>query len=123
MIMLTLGGCCRKTAAPPTVSVHDTVYQTMVQHDSVYTDRWHTHCIYVNGDTVRLVDTFWCDRYKERLVHDTTYLSQEVQVPYAVEKPLTYWQQLLLKAGRVTVAAVVLLMLYEACRLWRRRLR
>lgn len=107
VMIQVLTGCSRKTVAPVVVPVHDTVYQNTVQHDSIFTDRWHTHYEYLKGDTVHLVDTFYTDRWRSRVVHDTTYISQDLPVPYKVEveveKELNWWQKLTMWLGSIAI--------------------
>lgn len=102
-----LTGCSRKTVAPVVVPVHDTVYQNTVQHDSIFTDRWHTHYEYIKGDTLHLIDTFYTDRWRSKEVHDTTYISNDVPVPYEVmvevEKKLNWWQKLTMWLGSIAI--------------------
>lgn len=102
-----LTGCSRKTVAPVVVPVHDTVYQNTVQHDSIFTDRWHTHYEYIKGDTLHLIDTFYTDRWRSKEVHDTTYISNDVPVPYEVkvevEKKLYWWQKLTMWLGSIAI--------------------
>ncbi len=102
-----LTGCSRKTVAPVVVPVHDTVYQNTVQHDSIFTDRWHTHYEYIKGDTLHMIDTFYTDRWRSKEVHDTTYISNDVPVPYEVkvevEKKLNWWQKLTMWLGSIAI--------------------
>lgn len=102
-----LTGCSRKTVAPVVVPVHDTVYQNTVQHDSIFTDRWHTHYEYIKGDTLHTIDTFYTDRWRSKEVHDTTYISNDVPVPYEVkvevEKKLNWWQKLTMWLGSIAI--------------------
>lgn len=87
---------------------HDTVYRNSVVHDSV--DRWHTHYEYVEGDTVRTVDTFWCDRWHVRT--DTAYKTvvdvQTKEVEKIVEKKVWVWWPLWAAAGLIIVAVLVI---------------
>ena len=51
LLCLLLAGCrTAKVIEQVPVEVHDTVYQKMVQRDSVFVDRWHS--VEVKGDTV-----------------------------------------------------------------------
>ena len=121
ILLLALAGCSRHTVAPVVVPVHDTVYQNSVQHDSIYTDRWHTHYEYLKGDTVHLVDTFYTDRWRSRVVHDTTYISQDVPVPckveVEVEKKLNWWQKLTMWLGTIAIIGAITIGGYK---LWRK---
>lgn len=119
LLSTVLAGCSRRTAAPIAVPVHDTVILNTVQHDSIYVD--HFREVTKMGDTV--FDTRTEYVYRERQVHDTTV--QVVNVPYAVtkteyvEKVLSPGQRFLIRAGWVTVAIVLLGLVYLAYRVWR----
>ena len=121
ILLLALAGCSRHTVAPVVVPVYDTVYQNSVQHDSIYIDRWHTHYEYLNGDTVHLVDTFYTDRWRSKWVHDTTYISQDVPVPYKVEveveKKLNWWQKFTMWLGTIDIVGGITIGGYK---LWRK---
>lgn len=124
VLMLAMAGCSRKTVAPVVVPVHDTVYRNMVQHDSIYTDRWHTHYEYLKGDTLHLIDTFYTDRWRSKEVHDTAYVSHDVPVPYEVkvevEKKLNWWQRMTMWLGTIAIVAGVAIGAYKIYRLWRK---
>lgn len=122
--VLATTGCSRKTVAPIVVPVHDTVYRNLVQHDSIYTDRWHTHYEYLKGDTLHLIDTFYTDRWRSKEVHDTAYVSHDVPVPYEVkvevEKKLNWWQRMTMWLGTIAIVAGVAIGAYKIYRLWRK---
>lgn len=48
------------------------VNSTDTIRDSI--DRWHTHYEYLRGDSVRIVDTFYCDRWHLERHTDTLIL-------------------------------------------------
>lgn len=111
LLCLTMVSCrgAKEIVKEVPVYVHDTTYQTLVQHDSTYVDRWHE--IVVKGDTV--FDTRIEVKYKEYVVHDTSYQVQEVPTivtqteTIEVKKPLRWWQWLLMGIGVVAILAFV----------------
>ena len=98
----------------------DTLIQTKVLKDSV----WLHDSTYIHdkGDTV-LVEK-WHTEYKEKLVHDTLYLSKtdSVPVPYPVpeyiEKKLSWWQKLRLNLGNIMLALIGIAVVYGALKLY-----
>lgn len=70
-----------------TNTVHDSVYFETIKNDSIvirekgdtiFVDRWHT---------------LYQDRWRERLVTDTLIKVDSIQVPYPVEKKLSFWEK------------------------------
>ena len=111
-IMIMLFGSCRsiqyvpvETVRTEKVTVHDSIYQEVVKHDSVmvekrgdtvFVDRWHT-----------LYQDRWRDRWRDSIRTDS------IQVPYPVPAQLTKWQTFCCDYGKImigcTAAAVVIL--------------
>lgn len=91
------------------VEVHDTMYQKVVQRDSIYTDRWRT--VEVKGDTVYVTDSHMSVTY--RTITDTAYKYIEKPVTVTVEqikeveKPLRWWQKGLMWAGVLALATAL----------------
>lgn len=113
-LMLSLVAClagCRtmRVIEQVPVEVHDTMYQKVVQRDSIYTDRWHT--VEVKGDTVFVTDSHISVTY--RTVTDTAYKYVEKPVTVTVEqikeveKPLRWWQKGLMWAGVLALATAL----------------
>jgi len=83
------------------VQKHDSIYL----HDSIYS--------YIKGDTV-----FW-NKYRTKYVNkyifgtDSIYLNKtdSIRVPYPVEKQLTKWQKVEMNTGRITIIALIVLVL------------
>ena len=102
---------CRSIQYVPVETVHtDTLYQKVVQRDSI-----HIHdsvTIREKGDTVMI--EHWRTQWRDRLQRDTIYRSRvdSVQVPYPVEKKLTRWQQVCIDYGKLTMGATVLLVIF-----------
>lgn len=95
---------CSTTKYVPVESIRiDTVYQSNIirdsvyLHDSVYVKEWQ------KGDTVFLDRDRWHTKYVEKEIHDTLYQSKvdSIQVPYPVEKELTWWQRTKIEFGEV----------------------
>lgn len=89
---------------------HDSIYFTKVQRDSV----WLHDSISVkeNGDTV-LIEK-WHTKYREKQVHDTTYVAKvdSIPVPYEVIKEvpakLSKTQKGLMTLGILTLMAAII---------------
>jgi hypothetical protein len=93
------------------------------KHDSTFVDRWHTHYEYIKGDTIYNIDTFYHNIYKEKQVHDTSYISKEIPVPYPVEKlvekELNPWQKATMVLGNLLIFALVGVLVYK---LWLKKM-
>ena len=109
-LMLSLVAClagCRtvRVIEQVPVEVHDTMYQKVVQRDSIYTDRWHT--VELKGDTVFLTNNQITVKY--RTVTDTAYKYIEKPVTVTVEQikevkaPLPWWQKGLMWSGVIGI--------------------
>ena len=98
----------------------DTTYITHQQRDSI----WMHDSIHIRerGDTV-LIER-WHTKYKERAVHDTTYVATHdtVPAPYPViqEVPaeLTWWQQARMHIGTFFLIAMAVI---TAIGLWKHK--
>ena len=94
----------QNTVLKDSVFLHDSIYH-MEKGDTVLIERWHT-------------------RYKEKLVHDTTYISKvdtiakPYPVPEYVEKKLSWWQRLRLHLGNIMLLLIGAAILYAAARLY-----
>lgn len=112
---------CTTTKYVTVPEVHtDTLVQTKVLKDSV----WLHDSTYIHdkGDTV-LVEK-WHTKYKEKLVHDTTYISKTdtipkpYPVPEYIEKQLSWWQKLRLHLGNIMLALIGIAVVYGAIKLY-----
>jgi len=109
MILLT---SCRSVKYVPVESVRtETKYvdKLVQKHDSVYL---HDSIFsYIKGDTV-----FW-NKYRTKYVNkyifgtDSIYLNKtdSIRVPYPIEKELTRWQKAEMNTGKITIIALILL--------------
>lgn len=116
LILFLLGiglGSCRTTQYVPVETVRtNTEYRDLVKRDSI-----HVHdsvFLYMKGDTV--FRDRWHTEYKNRLVHDTTYISKidSIQVPYPVEKKLSGWESAKMELGGVMLGFIILSVLVFA---------
>ena len=101
VIALIFCGCKTKVVTVEKVRT-DTMYFTKLQrdsihiHDSIFVNQWQ------KGDTVYQVRDRWHAMWRDRLLHDTIYMSivDSVPVPYPVEKivekPVTPWHNYLI---------------------------
>lgn len=111
LFMCALFSSCRSIEYVPVETVRtDTMYQKVVQRDSI-----HIHdsvTIREKGDTVMI--EHWRTQWRDRLLRDTVYRSRtdSVQVPYPVEKKLTRWQQVCIDYGKLTMGATVMLVIF-----------
>jgi hypothetical protein len=95
-----------ETVLADTVWVNHTARDSIRVHDSIYVKEWQ------KGDTVYRDRDRWHVRYVEKMVRDTLYQSKvdEVQVPYPVEKELSWWQRQKLAFGEIALIVVAVLL-------------
>ena len=113
-----LSGCSTIKYVPVETVRTDTLYQKVVQRDSI-----HVHdsvTIREKGDTVMI--EHWRTQWRDRLLRDTVYRSRidTIQVPYPVERKLTKWQSFCIDYGKLTLGASVLLVIFIVIWLVRR---
>lgn len=80
---------------------------TFIRHDSIYKN--DSVIIRVVNDTVFIERwrTEYKDRLRDRVVHDTIAKTDSIRVPYPIEKQLTRWESLKLKAGGYVFAVLI----------------
>jgi len=119
VLILTICLClilfsCKSIQYVPVPEYHsDTVCLTKVQFDSIWQhDSIYLH-EYTKGDTVYIERVKWHTKIKEKLLHDTTYISRvdSISVPYPVEKKLTKWQQFKMQAGGIALIICLVVVL------------
>ena len=111
MCLFLLFGC--KTKYVPVESV-----RTEIE----YRDRWQRDSIHVRDSIViqSKGDTVFRDRwhtvYKDKLLRDTTYIyrTDSIQVPYPVERDLTWWQRAKVQVGEIAIGVIIALCLIIA---------
>lgn len=82
---------------PVETKVHDTTYINKLQVDSVFDKEF----VYINGDTVVKYKYL----YKYKMIRDTVYINRtdSIQVPYPVERELSWWENFKMEAGGYAV--------------------
>ncbi len=111
LILAGIFSACQTVRYVPVETVRtDTLYQKVVQRDSI-----HVHdsvTIREKGDTVMI--EHWRTQWRDRLLRDTVYRSRidTIQVPYPVERKLTKWQSFCIDYGKLTLGASVLLVIF-----------
>lgn len=125
IMLLILMTSCRSVKYVPVESVrtetkyidkliqkHDSVYL----HDSIYS--------YMKGDTIFL------NKYQTKYVNkyifgrDSIYLNKtdSIRVPYPVEKQLSKWQKIEMNTGRITIIALIVLIISAGVYLFKKHL-
>lgn len=101
---------CRQTQYVPVVTIlHDSIYLTQMQRDSIL--RYDSVYVADKGDTV------WLEKYKylyrDRWRVDTlvSVRTDTVSVPYPVERKLTRWERVKLEAGGYAIVVGALAVL------------
>ena len=108
LIALICGGCSTTKYVPVETIKRDTVYQSKIEHDSVYLH----DSVYVKewqkGDTIFRDRDRWHTKYVEKEVHDTLYQSKtdSIAVPYPVEKELTWWEKKKIEFGELAMVVM-----------------
>lgn len=137
VIALTVLTACtscttKKYVAVPVPEYHsDTIRLTTHQRDSIFLHDSVFVRQYQRSDTVYLVTERWHTAYRDRLHHDTAYISRRdtIGIPYPVERrvtertaiPLTKFQQLRLWIGNIVLAVVAICLLWWIISRWRNR--
>lgn len=97
---------CRSIRHIPVETVRTEIqYKNRLQRDSI-----HVHdSIYIrdNGDTIFV--NRWHTEYKDRLLRDTCYVhrTDSIQVPYPVERELSWWQSVKLQVGEIAIGVII----------------
>ena len=100
--------CSCRTKYVPVESVRTEVeYRNRWQRDSI-----HVHdsiVIQSKGDTV--FRDRWHTEYKDKWLRDTVRIEKadSIQVPYLVEKKLTWWQSVKQETGGIAIGAIIML--------------
>lgn len=108
--ILLLTGCksMRETIEVP-VYVHDTVYQKMVQYDSIYID--HFREVTKKNDTIYITDEVTKTKIVTKIDTAYKYIEKPVTITeekiVEVKKPLPWWQKTLMYAGGALLLALL----------------
>lgn len=120
LLMTAIWLCSCRTKYVPVESVRTEIeYQNRWQRDSI-----HVHdsiVIQSKGDTV--FHDRWHTLYKDRFVHDTTYIykTDSIQVPYLVERNLTWWQKVKQETGGIAIGVIIVLCFIIIYLIWKNR--
>lgn len=108
IVFLTSGICftsCRSIYVPIETVKHDSIYISKVLYDSIY----QRDSIYVDrkGDTVLIYKDRYLYKYKNLI--DTMYVSRtdSIQVPFPVERELSWWQSVKLQVGEIAIGIII----------------
>lgn len=92
------------------VEVHDTVYQRMVQHDSIYID--HFREVTKKNDTIYITDEVTKTKIVTKTDTAYRYIERPVTISKTetveVKKPLRWWQKGLMWCGGIALIAAAL---------------
>jgi len=97
---------CRSIKYVPVESIqYDSVYLNKVVKDSIYIK---DSVLLVKGDTIIEYRYKYIYQYKDKT--DTLYVTKtdSVQVPYPVEKQLTWWQQFQIDVGGLAIGIAII---------------
>lgn len=97
---------CRSIKYVPVESIqYDSVYLNKVVKDSIYIK---DSVLLVKGDTIVEYRYKYIYQYKDKT--DTLYVTKtdSVQVPYPVEKQLTWWQQFQIDVGGWAIGIAII---------------
>lgn len=119
--MLLIGlGSCRSVRYVPIESVrHDSVVTILHHRDSIY----QHDSVYINEKADTLLIERWHTRWRDRVSHDTLYMSKTdtIRVPVPVERKLTKSERTYITIGKWSVGAVAGLVLAAICFIFFRR--
>lgn len=90
---------------------------TFVKRDSIY--KRDSILVAMKGDTIYVNhwNVTYKDRWRERVKTDTVFRTDSIMVPYPVEKKLTTWESLKIKAGGFIFMLFVLAIILYLSRL------
>ena len=122
IVFLTSGICftsCRGIYVPIETVKHDSIYISKVLHDSIY----QRDSIYVDrkGDTVLIYKDRYLYKYKNLV--DTMYVIRidSIQVPFPVERELSWWQSVKVQVGEIAIGIIIGLIIIIAWLLRRKK--
>lgn len=120
MCLLLVIYSCRTVKYVPVETVKvDTTYINKLQRDSIYM----LDSVYVKekGDTVLIEKYKYL--YRDKLVRDTMYISKadSIQVPYPVEKELTWWLKIKIAIIDFVMVVCILVIIFFVLRLFKKK--
>lgn len=128
LLILMCTGCTTTRYVPVVEHRTDTVQITRQQRDSIWLhDSIYTH-EYIQGDTTFILRDRWHEKYIERQVHDTIYISKRDSIPIPcpypveveVERQLTWWQKTRLHIANILLYVLLFYGLVWGVRLFRK---
>ena len=122
MLVLLFAGCKTRTVVVETVRT-DTNYVAKHFRDSI----WLHDSIHIKegGDTVWIER--WHTKYREKQVHDTTYIATHdtIPQPYPVEvkvpRELSWWQKFMMRTGGIALGLLFLWLGLQVWKIYKRR--
>ena len=120
MCLLFVICSCRTVKYVPVETIKvDTTYINKLQRDSIYM----LDSVYVKekGDTVLIEKYKYL--YRDKLVRDTMYISKadSIQVPYPVEKELTWWLKIKIAIIDFVMVVCILVIIFFVLRLFKKK--
>ena len=107
LVVLLMVGCSSPKIIENTIVKTDTCYIERWQRDSIHVHDSIYVKEYVSGDTVRIVTDRWHERWRERIVRDTTYISRcdtvQVTKVETIVKPIPGWKCSLMWMGALFI--------------------
>ena len=106
VIVCCLITSCRSIQYVPVESVLTEIqYKDRLQRDSIHVK--DSVFMFVKGDTV--FRDRWHTVYKDRLLRDTAYIhkTDSVQVPFPVERKLSFWESVKLQIGEIAIGVII----------------
>ena len=101
---------CRSIQYVPVETIKEKIeYRDRLQRDSVHI--LDSIFMWSKGDTV--FKDRWRIEYRDRLLRDTTYIEKtdSIQIPYPVERKLSWWESVKIETGGIAVGAIIVLLL------------
>lgn len=114
---------CVSTRYVPVETIR-TEYKTKEVHDSIFIEIVKNDSMAVNtkGDTTEIHHwhTEWRDRWRDKIVRDTVFRNDSVQVPYPVPAMLTVWQSFCCDYGKIMLGCTILLLVFVIIYIYRK---
>lgn len=109
LLSLLAFSCTTTEYVPVETTKTDSIYISLFERDSIYVH----DSVYVRdkGDTVYIEKVKYL--YKEKVRTDTIYAERtdSIRIPYPVERKLGKWEETYLAVGRITLWAVIIIIL------------
>lgn len=110
VVLAALIHSCAPRTIETVIVKTDTVYHQKLQRDSIYVNDSIYIKEFIAGDTVRITTDRWHTRWRDRLVHDTAYVSKydTLRITKTIEshRKLSGWKWFQIWAGRLALIAL-----------------